>query len=200
MSTRRHTRLRLQDIINTFSRPRSFARVVPIIAIAALLGSGCIYSREIAHTGREIERANPGLELDRKFTANLGPVAIRLGRFVTGRVRDEDAQRASRYLRSIRRVKVGVYEAHIREDVRLEGIPEMHRFGRGGWQLAARVREDNEDVWLYYRERGQTVTDLYVMVLSEDELVIARVKGSLNRLMEDAVKDFGPFSDWAGVD
>lgn len=174
-------------------------RLACVVAFAVLT-SGCLYSREIQHTRRDIERANPGLELDRTFSASIGPVGVRLARWISARVDDDDAQRASRYLRSIRRVKVGVYEAHVREDVRLEGIPEMRRLGRGGWQLAARVREDNEDVWLYYRERGQTVTDLYVMVLSEDELVIARVKGSLNRLMEDAVNDFGPFSDWAGVD
>lgn len=177
---------------------------VLLVLVVALTASGCLYSREIQQTRREIQRANPELELDRTFSASVGPVGIRLARWITARVDDEDAQRASRYLRSVRRVKIGVFESN--GEGSLAGISELRRFERNGWELAVYARDyrddgdsdddddydDGGDVWIYYRERGDTVTDLYAVVLSDEDLVIARVKGNLSELLAEAMREYGP--------
>jgi hypothetical protein len=168
------------------------------LLLVMLTTSGCIYSREIQQTRREIERANPGLDLDRQMVANVGPVSLGLARWITSRVNDTDANRASKYLRDIRRVKVGVFNVRGSE-TQLDGIAELRRFRRLGWELAARVREDGEDAWVYYRERRGTITDMYAIVYSEDELVIARVSGRLTRLVNEALRDNADFSDVTGI-
>lgn len=159
-----------------------------VLLLVATVSTGCIYSREVQHTRRDIERANPDLYLRKRFSANVGPVTIRLARWITSAVDDEDANMAARYLRDIRRVKVGVYAVRGSVDG-IDGISELRRFQRSGWDLAAHVREDGEDVWLYYRERGDRVTDMYAIVYSDDELVIARLSGRLNDLVEEAVRE-----------
>ena len=49
-------------------------------------------------------------------------------------------------------------------------------------------------VWVLYREGYDTVRDLYVLVLSEEELVIASVQGRLDALLQQVVADHGPFT------
>lgn len=179
-----------------FRIARTPANLLLVLLIAGTT-SGCIYSREIQSTRREIQRMNPGLELDRNITANVGPVTLRFARWVTSAVDDEDARMASRYLKDIKRVKVGHYDA--RGSDRIRGLDQLRRFKRPGWDLAAHVREDDEDVWVYYRERGERVTDIYAIVYSEDELVIAKVSGRLTRLLEEAMRDharFNELGDW----
>ncbi len=171
------------------------------LILIGLLCSGCIYSREIQHTRKEIARANPDIHIDQQISANLGPFSLRLAGWITSLVDDEDALRASRYLRDIRRVKVGVFDVR-GGDGGLNGVTEMRRFQRRGWELAAKVRDDDESVWLYYRERDGSVRDLYAIVYSEDELVIARLSGRLTHLMEAAMRDYAEsggldlLSDW----
>ena len=166
---------------------RRSALVLSLLAVL-LASSGCIYSREIQHTRREIERANPELDLDRQISANVGPVTLRFARWITSRVDDEDARLASKYLRDIRRVKVGVYNVRT-PDVRLGGVSELRRFNRPGWELAASIREDGENTWISYRERRGKITDVYAIVHSDDELVIARLSGRLTRMVEEAIRD-----------
>ncbi len=187
--------------VKAVSVARTPAALLLVLFIASTT-SGCIYSREIQSTRREIQRMNPGLELDRNISANVGPVTLRFARWVTSAVDDEDARMASRYLRDIKRVKVGHYKVddhNARGIDGIKGLDQLRRFRRPGWDLAAHVREDGEDVWVYYRERGERVTDIYAIVYSDDELIIAKVSGRLTRLLEEAMRDharFNELGDW----
>jgi hypothetical protein len=67
--------------------------------------------------------------------------------------------------------------------------PSLDRFKRDGWEMAVKTQEDNEVVWVLYKERHGVVRDLYAIVLSEDELVLARVKGHLDRLLAKVMED-----------
>ncbi len=158
--------------------------------------SGCFYSREIANTRRDIERQT-GAELDREIVVSLGPASLRTVGWIAGLVPEEEAQMARSYLRDIRRVKVGVYQVesmpHSLEAVEL---PKAAKLERQGWDLLAKVFEDDEMVYVYYRERKNTIRDLYVMVLSDDELVIAKVRGNLSNLVARAMHDHVDWTDW----
>ena len=57
------------------------------------------------------------------------------------------------------------------------------------WEMAVRVNEDDESVWILYRERDDTVKDLFVVVLDDQELVLVQAEGQLDRLMEKALAD-----------
>src|SRR5690606_3138536 len=79
-------------------------------------------------------------------------------------------------------------------------LPGAAKLERQGWEVLAKFREDDEVVHVYYRERRDAIRDLYVMVLSDDELVITRVKGDLSHLVARAIHDHGDWSDWSDWD
>jgi hypothetical protein len=43
------------------------------------------------------------------------------------------------------------------------------------------------------------VRDLYVLVLNNDELVVATLRGQLDHLLDLAIEDFGQFGDIVGL-
>lgn len=70
----------------------------------------------------------------------------------------------------------------------------LRMFEEGGWEQAAVVRDHDELVWLLYKENGQTVEDMFAVVLQQDRLVMARLHGNLNALMAKVVEDHRIFS------
>lgn len=162
--------------------------VIPIALFTVLL-SGCIYSREIAHTRREIERTYPEARLHRQVVLNFGPGSLGLISLLTHLVPDDDVRQVARYLQDVEHVKLGVYEV---EDMPALGdlnIASLDRLQRQGWEVAVRTREADEAVWVLYRERGDSVRDLYFFVLNREDLVIARLRGDLRKLLQRAITD-----------
>ncbi len=167
-----------------------------IIVLTPLL-AGCIYSREIAHTRRTIEREIAGADFERTFVLSLGPGSVRLARWITRLVDDPDTQNASYYLRSVRRIKVGVYRTKSLPTISGSRVPARIRnvLSGGEWELLTQFVEPDQLVWVFYRERYGDVRDLFVIVLDTEQMVIARVKGRLNDVVESVLEDYPP-DDW----
>ncbi|NBC17624.1 MAG: DUF4252 domain-containing protein [Bacteroidetes bacterium] len=165
--------------------------LIPLALLLFVLPmTGCFYSREIAQTRRDIERDLPGADFEREVVVNLGPLSLRTLRWFTGLSEDDDARHARLLLRDLRRVKVGVYRNE-RALASLEAVdlPQLRRLERDGWEPAVVLRERDEVVHVYYREHRGTVRDLYVVALAEDELVLARLRGHLGRVLARALQD-----------
>ena len=155
---------------------------------------GCFYSREIAQTRRDIERAYPDAQFKRGVVVSLGPLSLRTIGWISGLVPEDEAQMASDYIREIHRVKVGVYNAEYHFSTEGLDIPTLRRFERGNWEVAARIRDGDEQVWIMYRETADTIRDLFVVVLTEEDLILARVEGHLNRLLTRVMDDHADFT------
>lgn len=160
-----------------------------ILVLLATATSGCLYSHEIAHTRRAIERQVPEAHFEREIVLNLGPVSLRTLRWISGLVPEEEARQAATYLRDVRRVKVGVYRSEDPAALQHVDPIRLRRFEQDGWETAVRAQEEGERVWVLYRERNGGIRDLYVVVLSEEELVLARLKGRLDQLFERIMAD-----------
>lgn len=168
-------------------RPLSAAWSWLLIVALAVPLTGCFFSREIADTRRDIERAYPQLRLEKQIVLNLGPVTLRTLGWMTRLVPEDETEMVSRYLKDVSRVKVGVFRAERPEvfeqvDVRRLGFEK-------DWEVAVKTRQDGDRVWVLYREDDQTVSDLYFVVLSEEDLVIARVHGRLESLLARVMAD-----------
>ena len=174
---------------------RTLLTLLAVLVFAVPL-AGCFYSREIARTRRDIERAYPDARFDREIVVNLGPGSMRALGWLAGLVPEDEPQMASDYLYEISRVKVGVYRTEDLPDLDAVNLSAVDRFERDGWDVAAQMREDDEVFWLLYKERRNEVRDLYVVVLSEEELVLARIRGHLNRLMTKIVEDHDRWRDY----
>lgn len=162
-----------------------------LVLLCAFIASGCIYSREIAQTRRDLERSAPEARFEREMVVNLGPISLRTLGLVGGLVDgdDEDVAMARRYIEEIRRVKVGVYRVERAPDLDRFDPLALRRFQRDGWELAVKNFEDGEAVWVFYKERKGHIRDLYAITLSDDELVLARIRGRLDRLLAKVLED-----------
>ena len=167
-----------------------------LVILLALPLAGCFFSREIADTRRDIEHAYPDLRLEKQIVLNLGPISMRTIGWMAGLVPDPEVDAARAYLKDIRRVKVGVFRAE-RPD-RLARM-DVDDFGfEDGWQVAVRARQEGEHVWVLYKEHPETIRDVYVVVLSDEDLVVARLRGNLNRLVARAMEDHVEINEWVG--
>ena len=162
---------------------------LPLLALLLFVASGCIYSREIAQTRRDLEAHYPEARFEREMVVNFGPLSLKTLGLVSKLSSDEDVAMARRYMNEIRRVKVGVYRVEQAPDLDAFDPPALRRFQRDGWELALKNRDDEQVVWVLYKERKGHVRDLYAIVLSEEELVLARVKGHLDRLLARVLED-----------
>lgn len=60
-----------------------------------------------------------------------------------------------------------------------------------GWEMAVRIRDDDELSWVFYRLDEDTIKELYVVVMDRDELVLVKAEGNLERLVARALSDSG---------
>lgn len=171
------------------------ARLALLLACALLFGSGCFASREMARVGHDAEAQWPGLRLEREVNVSLGPLALRTTRWALRRVGDDEAHRAAAYLQAVRRLKVGIYRV-VRPPREAGALPLPASYQRPGWEVAVRAHEPDAHTWVLYRERGGAVRDLCILTLSGDELVVARLEGRLDALLEQAVADHAGVAGW----
>ena len=93
-------------------------------------------------------------------------------------------------LDGLKRVEVGVYEV-VGEEEDGRNALSMDRFP-SHWMPWVRVHDEGEDVFVLVREgRGGDALDIrsmLVVVAAEDEWVVVRMHGKLEKIMEDAIR------------
>lgn len=180
-----------------------FSRTI-LVLMLSLVSSGCIYTSEISKTRKVIEQETDS-DFETGIVVSMGSGLFQTAGWLANYVDDEDAELASRIAYGIRRVKAGYYPVESIPNLDSFDIPEMERFKRKGWKPALKVEDDDEVSWLLYRERNGRVHDLFVVAITEDELVLGRLQGNLNALLnmalteaEDGFQTFEnyDFEDW----
>ena len=88
---------------------------------------------------------------------------------------------------------MGVYRANRRaplQDVQAMRMPaQIQRLlADKDWEMAIKARDGQETVWLLYHIRDQTVDQVHLVALAEDELVLVRFDGRLERLIARALE------------
>lgn len=180
--------------------PRKSLLLLLVLLAFVLPLAGCLYSREISRTKRDIERQYPEARFEREIVLSLGPMSLGALGFLAGLVPADEPQMARAYLREISRVKVGVYRVEALPDFDRLELPARSHFKRDGWEVALKALEDDGAVWVLYKERYREVRDLYFVVLSDEELVLARVQGHLDSLLARVLEDHRPLRDLVDVD
>ena len=155
-----------------------------LLAALCLPLTGCFYSRELADTRRDIEDRYPEARFDMQGVVELGQGTFQTLGWLADLVPEPEADLIGAYLRDIRRVKVGVYEVEDLPPLDEVDLADLDRFRERDWELAFRRTDRYDVVWVLYRERWEVVRDVYVLVLNEHDLVLVRVQGYLNPLLE----------------
>ena len=169
-----------------------------IVLLFPMVLGGCIYSREITHIRDDVEDALD-VEFERDFVIVIGRRTFGSLGWVARRVPDTISRMAGDLLAEIDRVKVGVFHTED-EGSRSLAVDDMPRFRGSDWRAAVRVREEDATVWVMYRERHGFVRDMLVMTLDGRELVIVRIEGRLDALVEQAIADADFVRSMTGLD
>lgn len=155
------------------------AVVFPVL-VAVALSAGCVL-RGPSGIKDQVE-VSSGKTYQREFGMTVGRTGLGIARWAM-RIGDEDE--AVRVLRGVNKVQVGVYEL-------VDGGNGTGRPARasdfGPYDPIVQVREDDETVLVLARQDEETIRRLLVVVDSDDELVIVRLRGDLERIIEDAIR------------
>ena len=158
----------------------------------------------VENVRRDIEKEIPGAEFTKEAEVSIESGAFTTVGRILGRVADnDDLYEAARYVQELRRIKVGVYSVNRLPSDDHINLFELDRFEEGGWEPATFIEDDNEAIWVLYREWYDEIRDMFVLVLNDDELVIVRIEGALDHLLEKVIEDddflagvFGQTRQW----
>jgi hypothetical protein len=161
--------------------------VVCATALALLASPGCLWAPELSGVRDDIQDQLPGATFDRNIEISFGRVGLALARLAAAIV--PGAREARPYLRDVSAVKVGVYDARVTSTSGLRMPRKLQSLLDEGWELAIRVRDGNDAVWLLYRADEESIREVFIVVLNEDELVLVKAKGRLDRLVGYALRE-----------
>lgn len=163
-----------------------------IVLLLVVIGTttGCLWAPNLAQVRKDIEQQLPGVHFDKQIELTLGRLSLMFARLVTAFV--PDARDAHRYLRDVNRVELAVYNAD-RVSAGKVSMPDRLRSmqEREGWELAVKIQEDDDLVWVLYRIDDEKIKEVFVVVLGDGDLVMVKAQGRLERLVAYALAESG---------
>lgn len=157
-----------------------------MIGAALVLQTGCCFGAGSTSDIRYEFSDRTGVEVEPEF-------GIKLGRIGTGFpkmfVKSSDEELS---LNGIRKIEVGIYDVVDRDGRTGSGLPAMEL---DDWVTIVRARDGDECIQILCRPEGERIRALVAVVLDDDELVVVRLKGRLEKFLPAVLKKTG----WAGI-
>lgn len=152
-----------------------------LILVTALLGAGCVTLHGPEQIRRDLS-AEVGVKLDHEFSISVNRGGMWLARTGMKWAGEDEVD-----LRGVHHVDVGIYNV---EGLRkgFEAPRAIHPDFFEGWEALARVQEEGENVLVLTKERRGGIRGLLVVVAESDEWVIVKIKGKLDRILEQALQ------------
>ncbi len=164
-------------------------RIIVVFLLGMLLFSGCLWAPNLDRLKQEIQAQIPDASFDKEVSFTLGPVTLGIARIFSRFI--PEANEARGYLDGISRVEVAVYETESLPSLEKLRFPKrlQHLTEKEGWELAAKVREEDNVVWILFHEKRNRINSLYVVVLDEENLVLVRLKGNLEKAVMKGLRE-----------
>jgi hypothetical protein len=157
---------------------RSAAMTVAAVALMAL-AAGCMTYRGPRGVEATIER-KAQVELHRETGLKLGPVSTKIA---TSILHHYDGDQDFRELSGI---GVAVFEVTGRTGASAQPITAKD-LGVEGWRPMIESRSDDEQLLVLAKTGGGEIREMMFLSIDGDEVVVARLKGHLDRLIEKTV-------------
>lgn len=175
---------------------RRTIQITAVLLMGVLLCSGCLWAPGLERLKDEISAQLPGAQFDKEVALTLGPMSLLLARIATRFVPDREAQEAREYLCEMRRIELAVYKTgHLPSLDGLQFPVQLNDLLEEGWEIAATVREEHELVWVLYHQRGDEIDCLCAVVLDEQNLVLAKIRGNLGTIFLKGLREAEIFKD-----
>ncbi len=147
--------------------------------------SGCITNPDLEDVPHIFSEELKPAKLEAKVKLELGPGFLSLAKLGVNLTDSE----AKRYLADIRKVELGVYE--------ISGLPPLkgmslweeipRKMAQRGWETLIKAKEQDEVSLIFYRLKKRGKGLIYLIDLNQTELVLVKVEGKLERLIEKAL-------------
>lgn len=152
-----------------------------LILIPALANVACVRLHGPKDLRRDLSAAS-GVRLEREMGFTVTRSGVWLARMGLNMADETPVS-----LKGVKRVQVGIYT--------VDGLARGHDAKTPlaaadllpGWEPIVRVREDGEEVLVLVNQREEEIRGLVVIVAEDDEWVLVRIKGRLDRVVEDAM-------------
>jgi hypothetical protein len=152
---------------------------IPLLLVSiALLGVSCV-----RFVGPEDIRYDLSDQAGVKLKQETGLTLTRSAVWLARNFVDED----DFTLEGVRRIEVGVYEVKGLKRGQQSPSP-LDLTKLEGWVPIVRVSEPGEDVMVLIKEKDDVVRALLVVVAEQDEWVLVRIRGKLDRVLEQAME------------
>ena len=145
-----------------------------VLGALMALASGCMTYRGPRGVEDTLERSL-GVELHRDFGIKLGPISTKFAASFVGHDDEFD-------LHDMTRVGVAVFEVGARNGRSPRPI-EAKDLGGAGWSTMLDSRSDGDQVLLLVKSRGDSIHDLLLLAADDEEVVVARLTGRLDKLI-----------------
>jgi len=155
-----------------------------LLLLPALAATACVRFYGPRDLRRELS-SSAGVQLEREMGVTVTRSGVWLARWGL-KFADEDEIPIS--LKGVKRVQVGVYTVEGLARGRESRSPLALDDLLPGWQRWLRIQDDDEEVVALVDEREGRMRGLVVVVAEEDQWVLVRLRGNLDRVIEDAMR------------
>ncbi len=168
-------------------------RNIFVVLIAAFLLSGCIgVNRDFQKIRANIlDSVDDEFQKDVEFAVGPGLIYF-AGLFV--RFAEEEDENIEEIFDNVSNVQVGVYNRsnYGSGEINLSYLKNVDSFLQSdGWEFLVKARDRDEISSVYVKAEGEDLNSIFVIALSDDELVLAEISGDLDKLIEVIIREEG---------
>jgi hypothetical protein len=172
-----------------FTMNRKKIAQVLLLAMLSLSFTGCIGVNGSFKKIRNTLKNNLDLEYNKTVEFSIGRTGIMLAGMV---VRFADTEEPIEdVLREVTRVQVGIYERDYGDlNAKVENLNVLTaEMENQGWKYIVRSVQSNEMVSVFIREDDTEFNQLYVVNVSDHEMVLVEIHGDLSKVIEIVLRE-----------
>lgn len=156
------------------------SRLLPAALLILLMAAPACSLRGPEKIRRQISQST-GTEYSREIGITLGRVGLAVARMAL-----DEGDEELRVLENLSKIRVGVYQVKSRPEN--PGELELGQLAMVDWEPMVRISEDDENVLVLLKRKKGEVREMLVVVDDSEELVIVRMKGRLDDVLEKAAR------------
>jgi len=155
-------------------------RLIPAALLIVLMATPACSLRGPEKIRRQISQST-GTEYSKEIGITLGRVGLAVARMAM----DEEDEEL-KVLENLTKIRVGVYQVKNRPEN--PGQMELGQMTMADWEPMVRMNQSDENVLVMLKRKKGEVRQMLVVVNDKDELVIVRMKGRLDSVLEQAAR------------
>ena len=172
-------------------------KVIPIIALTllGLMNTGCIgVNKEFKNIRTQI-LDNLDDDFDRTIEFSVGKAGFFLAsKFVKLADDNDDIENVEEMLKHVSNVNIGIYDrlSNSSKSVRSLLNEVSSSMEDNNYSSVVKTIDGNEMVGIFIKDDDpEEITEMFAVILSDDELVMLKLNGNLNSLVETVIENEG---------